>query len=156
MPAEAQSPRLADSCGAFLQLQLQQSTVPRWACHPSCMGHVRVLKRQIDFDRPRGPLSLLQPISPSLSLVFYCSQCLFLALCMCRQETDSLKLQAASRVPVVASHVAHCCLDGLHVDRLWFFFVFLFLLPFCSATDCLRRRRCRRLGNWSCYVNCCG
>lgn len=48
---------------------------------------------------------------------------------MCRQETDSLKLQAASRVPVVASHVAHCCLDGLHVDRLWVFFLFFFF--FC-------------------------
>lgn len=47
---------------------------------------------------------------------------------MYRQETDSWTTEQ-SRVPVVASHVAHCCLDGLHVDRLWVFFLFLFVAP---------------------------
>lgn len=53
---------------------------------------------------------------------------------MCRQETDSWTQSevAASRVPVVASHVAHCCLDGLHVDRLWVFVVFFFFCLFVA------------------------
>lgn len=156
MPAEAQSPRLADSCGAFFAVAVAAVDSASVGVSPLVYGARSCAKAPNWFRSPKGAA---QPPTSHLSISFSCLLLfsMFVSSIMYVQTRDGQSEVAGSQPS------ASCCLTCCTLLPWWitcwqalgFFFVFLFLLPFCSATDCLRRHR-RRLGNWSCYVNCCG
>lgn len=157
MPAEAQSPRLADSCGAFFAVAVAAVDSASVGVSPLVYGARSCAKAPNWFRSPKGAA---QPPPTHLSISFSCLLLfsMFVSSIMYVQTRDGQSEVAGSQPS------ASCCLTCCTLLPWWitcwqalgFFFVFLFLLPFCSATDCLRRHRRRRLGNWSCYVNCCG